>query len=39
VATPETRNSSDSRHGELSIMNGSSAGPAAGLLMCQSQVT
>jgi hypothetical protein len=39
VATPETRNNSESRHGEVNIISGSMAFDACGLFTCQSQVT
>ncbi len=39
AATPEMRNSRLRRHGDESIMNGSIASLASGLLTCQSQVT
>jgi hypothetical protein len=38
-ATPETRNSKPSRHGEDSSMNGSSALLVLALFTCQSQLT
>jgi hypothetical protein len=39
VAAPDTRNSSDMRHGELSRINGSIAADTNGDFTCQSQVT
>ena len=39
VATPDTRNNSDNRQGEVSIISGSMALLASGLFTCQSQVT
>ncbi len=39
VATPDTTNSSDIRHGLVSSISGSNVGPACGLLTCQSQLT
>ena len=39
TAAPETRNSSDSRQGELRRIHGSSAVLANGLFTCQSHVT
>ena len=39
VAAPEIRNSSDSRHGDDSRMNGSSTALASGLFTCHDHVT
>ena len=39
LAAPAMKNSSDSRHGELSCISGSMAVLAAALLTCQSQLT
>ena len=39
VAQPETKNSSDSRHGYVSIIKGSIVVDACGDFTCQSQLT
>jgi len=39
AAVPDTKNSSDSRQGELSIISGSIVVPACGDFTCQSQLT